>query len=51
MTPYARNEKFQAFGFGGIPLYLGHTKTARIWNLNGEDDPLVEGRDGVLKAY
>lgn len=51
MTPYARKERFQAFGFGGIPLYLNHTKTARIWNLNGEEEAWVNGRDGVLAAY
>ena len=51
MTPYARDGQFQAFGFGGIPLYLGQTKTSRIWNLNGKDSPLVDGRDGMLEAY
>ena len=51
MTPYAKKGMFQAFGFGGIPHYIGETKTSRLWNLNGTSDPLVEGRDGMLNAY
>ena len=51
MTPYAKGGKFQAFGFGGIPLYMGQTKTSRIWNLNGQTEPWVDGRQGMLEAY
>jgi hypothetical protein len=51
MTPYAKNGKFQAFGFGGIPHYMGESKTSRLWNLNGNEEPLVDGRDGMLQAY
>ena len=30
---------------------MGQTKTSRIWNLNGLEDPRVDGRDGMLEAY
>jgi len=30
---------------------MGQSKTSRIWNLNGNEDPLVDGRDGMLQAY
>lgn len=51
MTPYAKDEMFSVYGFGGIPEYLGHTKVSRLWNLNGKHDPRVKGGMGVLHAY
>jgi hypothetical protein len=51
MQSYAKDGVFQAFGFGGTPEYIGAKKVSHCWNLNGEKDPSVEGRDGLLAAY
>jgi hypothetical protein len=39
MTPYAGNGKFKAYGFGGIPVYMGNKNCSRLWNINGTDNP------------
>jgi hypothetical protein len=51
MTPYARNGQFKAYGFGGIPIYMGQDKVSRLWNINGTEDPNCFGTLGVLQAY
>jgi hypothetical protein len=51
MMPYARNGKFKAFGFGGIPVYMGQKAVSRLWNINGTDDAHCQGTMGVLQAY
>ena len=51
MAPYARNGNFKAYGFGGIPEYIGDTKVSRLWNINGTNDPFCFGTQGVLNAY
>lgn len=50
MRPYAKN-KFKAYGFSGIPAYMGMTRTSRLWNLNGMDRPECQDTQGVLNAY
>lgn len=51
MTPYARNGCFKAYGFGGIPEYIGVQSVSRLWNINGTDDANCFGTQGVLRAY
>ena len=52
MTPYARNGRFYAYGFGAIPNYLGMTEIQRVWNLKGDQsDGKVKGTLGVLEQY
>ena len=53
MVKYAKDQKFDVYGFGGIPKYMGHKNTvSRLWNLNGNpDDPRCHGTMEVLKAY
>jgi len=51
MKPYARNGFFKAYGFGGIPDYIGENKVSRLWNINGTEDPNCFGTEGVLEAY
>ena len=51
MTSYTKDEKFNVYGFGGIPRYINMENVSKLWNLNGTDDPSCEGTIGVLKAY
>lgn len=52
MMPYALNGKFKAYGFGGVPIYMGQNKCSRMWNLNGNNENAqCEGTKGVLDAY
>jgi len=51
MMPYARNEQFKVYGFGGMPIYTGQQTVSRCWNLNGQETPNVKGTMGVLEAY
>ena len=49
LTPYAKGKKFNAYGFGGIPTYLGEKKVSKLWELNGrKGDPSCDGTAGVL---
>ena len=49
LTPYAKDKKFNVYGFGGIPKYCGETEVSKLWALNGnKDDPSAEGTIGVL---
>ena len=51
MMPYALNGKFKAYGFGGIPVYMGQSTCSRLWSMNGTADPFCHGTMGVLQAY
>jgi len=51
MKPYAIEEQFQAYGFGGMPHYIGETKVSKLWHLNGKDQAHCPGTMGVLQAY
>ena len=51
MMPYARNEQFKVYGFGGMPIYTGQQTVSRCWNLNGLEHADVKGTMGVLEAY
>lgn len=35
MMPYARNGQFKAYGYAGMPVYMGINTVSRCWNLNG----------------
>ena len=49
LTPYAKDSKFNAYGFGGIPKYLNETEVSKLWPLNGnKEDPSCNGTIGVL---
>lgn len=51
MMPYARNGQFKAYGFAGMPVYIGQNTVSRCWNLNGQEEAHVTGTMGVLEAY
>ena len=49
LTPYAKDSKFNVYGFGGIPKYLGEQQVSKLWPLNGnKEDPSCLGTIGVL---
>jgi Copine len=51
LEPYAFNRKFAAFGFGGIPRFVGGTKVSDCFNLTGQPDPTVDGLGNLFNAY
>ena len=51
LEPYAFERKFAAFGFGGIPRYLNGTAVSHCFNLNGQNDPTVEGLVNLFNCY
>ena len=51
MEPYAYKKKFAGYGFGGIPTYAAAEKVKHCFNLNGLQDPTIQGKDGLLQAY
>jgi hypothetical protein len=51
MSTYSKDGRFNVYGFGGIPHYIGMENVSRLWNLNGTEDPSCEGTMEVLEAY
>lgn len=51
LEPYAFENKFAAFGFGGLPYYLCAKETLHCFNLNGSEDPTVVGLEGLFSVY
>ncbi len=41
LEPYAYEQKFAAFGFGGIPRFAGSNLISHCFNLTGQEDPTV----------
>lgn len=39
LEPYAYNNEFSAFGFGGIPRFMGQSQVNHCFNLSGLKDP------------
>ena len=51
LEPYAYKKKFAGFGFGGIPTYQNIEKVSHCFNLNGQNDPTIDGLENVLDQY
>ena len=51
IEPYALNNQFAAFGFGGVPKYMGATSVSHCFNLNGQPNPIIAGLANVFAAY
>eukprot|EP00347_Sterkiella_histriomuscorum_P005523 403356292 len=49
--PYALNQQFATFGFGGIPRYMGAKAPSHCFNLNGQSNPQIIGFQNVFNAY
>ena len=42
---------FSAYGFGGIPNYLGESEVSHCFHLNGNDDATIIGLDKLGIEY
>lgn len=51
LEPYAYQEKFAVFGFGGVPRYIGGESVSHCFNLNGTPDPTVNGLIEMFNFY
>jgi len=51
LDPYAFQNMFALFGFGGAPLYLNSNGVSHCFNLNGAPDPRVQGFETVFRLY
>jgi hypothetical protein len=48
LEPYAFQQKFAAFGFGGVPRFAGQNSVSHCFNLTGQADPSVIGLAGLF---
>lgn len=51
VEPYAVNDQFAVFGFGGIPRFLGSNSISHCFNMNGQNNPVIIGLNNVYGAY
>src|SRR4051794_6300554 len=51
VEPYAMNNQFAVFGFGGKPLFMNSNTISHCFNLNGQPDPRIAGFNNVYNAY
>lgn len=51
LEPYAFQQKFAVFGFGGVPRYLGTNTVSHCFNLTGTSDPTVQGMQNLFMMY
>ena len=51
LESYAYQQKFAAFGFGGVPKYLNSNSVSHCFNLNGQQDPTVQGLTSLFQSY
>lgn len=51
LEPYDSNRMFPVFGFGGKPEFMGISEISHCFNLNGTENPEVQGVMGILHAY
>lgn len=51
LDPYAYENKFAVFGFGGVPKFTGSSVVSHCFNLSGVQDPTVKGLDSLLNTY
>jgi hypothetical protein len=41
LEPYAFQQKFAVFGFGGVPRFAGSNSVSHCFNLTGTQDPTI----------
>ncbi len=41
VEPYAMNQQFATFGFGGIPRFMGSNSVSHCFNLSAKPDPTI----------
>ena len=51
VEPYAMNNQFAVFGFGGIPRYMGSNSVSHCFNLNGQPNPIMSGITHIYNQY
>ncbi|CAI2362928.1 unnamed protein product [Moneuplotes crassus] len=51
LEPYDSDKKFPIFGFGAKPRFCGIEQVSHCFHLNGQENPEVEGVQGILEAY
>lgn len=51
LEPYSYNHRYTCYGFGGIPRYLGTNQVSHCFHLNGQENPEVDGVQGIMDAY
>ena len=51
LEPYAFEQKFAVFGFGGVPRFAGGLTVSHCFNLSGTPDPTVQGLANMFGAY
>ena len=51
LEPYALNQQFATFGFGGIPRFMGSNAISHCFNLSAKPDPIIQGLQSVIAAY
>jgi len=48
VEPYALNQQFATFGFGGIPRFMGSNVISHCFNLSAKPDPQIQGLFNVV---
>jgi len=51
LEPYDSDRRFPVFGFGAKPRFMGSNEVSHCFHLNGQENPEVEGVQGILAAY
>ncbi len=51
LESYAYQQKFAAFGFGGVPRFTGMNSVSHCFNLTGLQDPTVQGLTNLFNVY
>jgi len=51
LEPYDSDRNFPVFGFGAKPRFCGIEQVSHCFPLNGQENPEVEGVQGILEAY
>lgn len=51
LEPYDSDKQFPVFGFGAKPRFWGINTVSHCFHLNGQENPEVNGVQGILEAY
>ena len=51
LVNYDSDQLIPAFGFGGIPGFLGSREVSHCFHLNGEENPQWQSVKGLMEAY
>ena len=51
LVNYDSDQLIPAYGFGGIPVYLGTKMTSHCFHLNGGENPQCPSVKGLMEAY